>query len=275
MSYKRFLTIQDISCVGQCSLTVALPVLSACGHETCVLPTALLSTHTGGFGKPVIVPLSNALPGIVEHWKRKAITFDLILTGYLGSVSAIQTAMRVMDTMLSPGGMCIVDPAMADHGKLYSGFGGEYVLAMKRLCERADVILPNLTEAALLSGMACEERTDEDYARTLLEGLPNDRVILTGVGEEDTGLLLRDGGEVKRYAHPRLPGSYSGTGDLFAAAFAGALASERGTYESAKIAADFTCGCIEWTRKQPAHWYGVKFEPALGFLTKMLEAEGK
>ena len=274
MSYKRILTIQDISCVGQCSLTVALPVLSACGYETCVLPTALLSTHTGGFGKPVIVPLSNALPGIVEHWKRNAITFDLILTGYLGSVSAIQTAMRVMETMLSPGGMCIVDPAMADHGKLYSGFDGEYVLVMKRLCEKADVILPNLTEAALLAGMSCEDRTEEAYARKLLKGLPNDRVVLTGVGVEDTGLLLRDGGEIKRYAHPRLPGSYSGTGDLFAAAFAGATASERGMYEAAKIAADFTCRCIECTRKQPAHWYGVKFEPALGFLTKMLATEG-
>ena len=274
MSYKRILTIQDISCVGQCSLTVALPVLSACGHETCVLPTALLSTHTGGFGKPAIVPLSNALPAIVEHWKQNGITFDLILTGYLGSVSAIQTAMQVMDTMLSPGGMCIVDPAMADHGRLYSGFDREYVVAMKRLCERADVILPNLTEAALLTGMPCEDRADEDYARKLLELLPNDRVVLTGVGEEDTGLLLRSRGEFKRYARPRLPGSYSGTGDLFAAAFAGALASDRGMYEAAKIAADFTCGCIKCTLAQPAHWYGVKFEPALRLLMKMLEAEG-
>ena len=275
MSYKRILTIQDISCVGQCSLTVALPVLSACGHETCVLPTALLSTHTGGFGKPAIVPLFNALPEIVEHWKRNGITFDLILTGYLGSISAIQTAMQVMETMLSPGGMCIVDPAMADHGKLYSGFDGEYVLTMKRLCERADVILPNLTEAALLSGMPWEDRADEDYARKLLERLPNDRVVLTGVGEENTGLLLRSGGKIRRYAHPRLPGSYSGTGDLFAAAFAGAMASERGMYEAAKIAADFTCRCIECTIKQPAHWYGVKFEPVLRFLTKMLETERK
>ena len=273
MSYKRILTIQDISCVGQCSLTVALPVLSACGHETCVLPTALLSTHTGGFGKPAIVPLSNVLPEIVEHWKRNGITFDLILTGYLGSISAIQTAMQVMETMLSPGGMCIVDPAMADHGKLYSGFDGEYVLVMKRLCEKADVILPNLTEAALLAGMSCEDRTEEDYARKLLKGLPNDRVVLTGVGVEDTGLLLRDGGEIKRYAHPRLPGSYSGTGDLFAAAFTGGLAAEKGMYESAKIAADFTCRCIEYTAAAPAHWYGVKFEPVLRSLAEMLEKE--
>lgn len=270
MSYKRILTIQDISCVGQCSLTVALPVLSACGHETCVLPTALLSTHTGGFGKPAIVPLSDTLLEIVEHWKENGITFDLILTGYLGSISAIQTAMHIMDTMLPPGGMLITDPAMADHGSLYSGFDGDYVREMKQLCDRADVILPNLTEAALLSGMPYEDRTDEAYARQLLERLPNDRVILTGVGETDTGLLLRDGGTIRCYAHPRLPGSFSGTGDLFAAAFTGALAAEKGVYESARIAADFTYRCIQCTAAEPAHWYGVKFEPALPELMQML-----
>ncbi|MDO5545375.1 MAG: pyridoxamine kinase [Eubacteriales bacterium] len=271
MNYKRILTIQDISCVGQCSLTVALPVLSACGHETCVLPTALLSTHTGGFGKPVVVSLSDDLPEIVTHWKRNGITFDLVLTGYLGSIPAIRTAMQIIDTMLSPGGICIVDPAMADNGKLYSGFDGDYVREMKRLCGRADIILPNLTEAALLSGQPCQNRTDEAYARELLEALPNDRVILTGVGEEDTGLLLREVGEVMRYAHPRLPGSFSGTGDLFAAAFAGALAAENGSYESAQIAADFTYRCIQCTAEEPAHWYGVKFEPVLPELMRMLK----
>lgn len=270
MSYKRILTIQDISCVGQCSLTVALPVLSACGHETCVLPTALLSTHTGGFGKPAIVHLSDALPGIVAHWKRNGITFDLILTGYLGSISAIQTVRQVTETMLAPGGICIVDPAMADHGKLYSGFDMDYVREMKLLCGRADIILPNLTEAALLTGMPCQDRTDEIYARELLTRMPNDRVVLTGVGTEDTGVLLRDRREIRRYAHSRLPGSYSGTGDLFAAALAGALAAENRLYESAVIAADFTCACIEATAAEPAHWYGIKFEPLLETLSRIV-----
>lgn len=270
MSYKRILTIQDISCVGQCSLTVALPVLSACGHETCVLPTALLSTHTGGFGKPAILPLSHALPEILEHWKKNGITFDVVLTGYLGSISAIHTAKQIKDTMLSPKGICIVDPAMADNGRLYSGFDGDYVREMKTLCDRADIILPNLTEAALLSGQLFQNRTDEAYARELLEALPNDRVILTGVGEADTGLLLRDGREIRRYAHPRLPGSFSGTGDLFAAAFTGALAAEKGLYESARIAADFTYRCIQCTAAEPAHWYGIKFELVLPELIQML-----
>ena len=122
MAYKRILTLQDISCVGQCSMTVALPILSACGHETCILPTALLSTHTGGFGKPVVVHMGQALEDMWKHWKENDITFDAILVGYLGSVSAIEVAERILATMLAPDGISIVDPAMADHGKLYSGF---------------------------------------------------------------------------------------------------------------------------------------------------------
>ena len=270
MSYRRILTIQDISCVGQCSMPVALPVLSACGHETCVLPTALLSTHTGGFGSPAIVPLSHALPEIAAHWKKNGITFDVILTGYLGSISAIHTAAQIMETMLSPGGICIVDPAMADNGRLYSGFDDNYVREMGNLCAGADMILPNLTEAALLSGQPCRSRTDEAYARTLLEALPNERVILTGVGETDTGFLLRAEGEIRRYAHPRLPGSFSGTGDLFAAAFTGALAAENGWYASAQIAADFTYECIQCTAARPAHWYGIRFEPLLPELARKI-----
>ena len=128
MSYKRILTIQDISCVGQCSMTVALPILSACGHETCILPTALLSTHTGGFGKPAVVHFDSILDEMWRHWQENEISFDAILVGYLGSVPAVQTAERIMDTMLAPGGITIVDPAFADHGKRYSGLTEEYAL---------------------------------------------------------------------------------------------------------------------------------------------------
>lgn len=274
MSYKRILTIQDISCVGQCSMTVALPVLSACGHETCVLPTALLSTHTGGFGKPAIVGLSNSLGEIVAHWQRNGITFDGILIGYLGNIPAIHTAAQILDTMLAPGGVGIMDPAMADHGKLYSGFDEAYVREMQALCGKADVILPNLTEAALLSGQPYRDTADAVYARSLLDALPNQRVILTGVGETETGFLLKDGGEYRPYFHRKLPGSFSGTGDLFAAAFTGAWMSGNKMYDSSVIAADFTCKCIACTAEKPAHWYGVKFEPVLPELMRMLRDEG-
>ena len=121
MAIPRVLTVQDISCVGRCSMAVALPVLTACGVEACPLPTAVLSTHTGGFGKPVVQHLS--VDGMWRHWQENSITFDAILVGYLGSVSAVETAGKIINTMLAPDGISIVDPAMADHGKLYSGRG--------------------------------------------------------------------------------------------------------------------------------------------------------
>lgn len=267
MNYKRILTVQDISCVGQCSLTVALPILSACGHEACVLPTAVLSTHTGGFGKPVVLPMANSMEDIAEHWRRNGITFDAILTGYLGSVSAVCGVSRIMDTLLAPGGVKIVDPAMADHGKLYTGFDDAYVQAMRGLCDQADVILPNLTEATLLSGVSCGD------AETLLNVLPNPTVILTGAGEGASGFVLKENGTCRSYAHRKLAGSFSGTGDIFAAAFTGAWMTGKPLYASAKIAADFTCRCIENTVKRPAHWYGVKFEPVLPELIEMLRQQ--
>ena len=131
MSYKRILTMQDISCVGQCSMTVALPILSACGHEVCILPTAVLSSHTGGFQAPHIRNLSGDIPAICDRWKRENIDFDYIYTGYLGSMEEIGYAVQLASEMRAPGGKLIVDPAMADHGKLYRGFDEAYADAMK------------------------------------------------------------------------------------------------------------------------------------------------
>lgn len=269
MSRRRILTIQDISCVGQCSMTVALPVLSACGHETCMLPTMLLSTHTGGFGTPEIVRFSDRLAPIIAHWKENGITFDAVLTGYLGSEEAIDAAENILETMLAPDGVAIVDPAMADNGKLYSGFDGAYVEKMKGLCRKADIVLPNLTEAALLAGLPWEDRTDEAYAEKLLGSLDLPRVLVTGVGEQTSGFLLKDGEALRGYAHPRFPGSFSGTGDLFAAAFTGLLLTGKDVYDSAVSAANFTCKAIARTAAHRTHWYGLRFEPVLPELMEM------
>ena len=272
MAYKRILTVQDISCVGQCSMTVALPILSACGHETCILPTAMLSTHTGGFGKPAVLHMDEILPHMVKHWQENDITFDAILVGYLGSLAAISVVEKILDTMLSPGGIAIVDPAMADHGKLYSGFDEQYARAMVGLCRRADVIIPNITEAAMLSGSEYRETLTPEYVTGLLEKLDHPCVILTGVGYQDnqTGIVIREGESLQHYAHPKIGKSYHGTGDIFAAAFTGSLMQEKSKPEAVKIAADFTCRCIENTAANPAHWYGVKFETALPELIRML-----
>jgi pyridoxine kinase len=253
-------------------MTVALPVLSACGHETCILPTALLSTHTGGFGKPSVVHFDDALNALWHHWKENDITFDAILVGYLGSVGAVETAGEILEEMLAPGGVAIVDPAMADHGKLYSGFDASYVEAMKKLCAKAQILLPNITEAAMLSGREYRETLSEDYVSGLLAGLDQKCVVMTGVGYApgETGAAIREGEAQTAYFHPRLGKSYHGTGDLFAAAFTGALMQEKALKDAVKIAADFVCACIRNTEAAPAHWYGVKFETALPELIRVL-----
>ena len=273
MAYKRILTIQDISCVGQCSMTVALPILSACGHETCILPTALLSTHTGGFGKPSVIHMDDMLHQFWEHWKGNGITFDAILVGYLGSVAAIEMTQEILEHMLSPNGVSIVDPAMSDHGKLYSGFDETYAHAMECLCRKADIILPNITEAAMFAKMEYRDNLDKQYIRDLLVRIGHPCVILTGVGyrEGETGAVVYSESKLTHYHHPKLAQNFHGTGDMFAAAFTGALMQEKTVADSVRIAADFVRCAIENTCAAPAHWYGVKFETALPDLIRMLQ----
>lgn len=265
MAYKRILTVQDISCVGQCSMAVAMPILSACGHETCILPTMLLSTHTGGFGKPAVRHFDDALLDILDHWKRCDIQFDAVLVGYLGSVGAISAAEEIIDTLLAPGGLAIVDPAMGDNGKLYAGFTESYVRKMRELCRKADIILPNITEAALLSGNPYSEEIDNCYVNKLLDDLKETCVVLTGVGfsEGQTGAMLKKGSLRRYFPHERIGQSYHGTGDIFAACFTGALLQGRSLEESLEISLEFTRKSIENTIKCPEHWYGVKFETVL------------
>lgn len=276
MSYKRILTVQDISCLGQCSLTVALPVLSACGHETCIIPSAVLSTHTGGsFEGYTFHDLGEDIPAIRTHWQRQGVRFDAMYTGYLGSTSQAAYVAEIMDSLLCPGAKIIVDPAMADNGRLYAGFDAEYAAAMGRLCKKADVILPNITEACLLTGLDYRENYDEKYVDALLSGLlalgcPN--VVLTGVSfsPDYTGVVICEGGKKSDYRHPRIPRMFHGTGDVYAASFAGSWLKGMGLTEAARIAADFTVRSIENTLDDPEHWYGVKFETTLPWLINAL-----
>lgn len=272
MAYKRILTIQDISCVGQCSMTVAMPILSACGHETCILPTAILSTHTGGFGKPEVVHLDNVIDGMWRHWKAQDIRFDAILVGYLGSSAAVETAAVILEELLAPDGISIVDPAMADHGKRYSGLNEAYARAMEALCRRADIILPNVTEACLFAGQPYREPRTEGEIRSLLEAVGHPCVVLTGaaVREGETGAAVYREGKLHLSSHRKIDRSFHGTGDMFAAAFTGALLQGKKMEEAAGIAGEFVCRAIESTCQVPAHWYGVKFETALPYLINCL-----
>ena len=275
MAYKKILTIQDISCVGQCSLTVALPILSACGLETAILPSAVLSTHTAGFKGFTFRDLTDDMPDICAHWRKEGIQFEAIYTGYLGSIKQVGYVKDILDTMTTTGGLRIVDPAFADNGQLYSIFNNEYVQAMKTLCPSADIIVPNVSEAAFLTGLPYKETYDQDYVIALCKGLVDlgaKCVVLTGIGytEGKTGVVVYKDGNMEYYCHEKISKGCHGTGDVYASAFVGALMNGKPTFEAAKIAADYVVDCINATIGDPTHWYGVKFELCLPGLIKAI-----
>ncbi len=275
MDYKRILTIQDISCFGQCSLTVALPILSACGAETVIIPSAVLSTHTGGFTGFTFRDLTDDIPAIAAHWKKEGIDFDAMYTGYLGSVRQIDMVTDIFNTLSRKDCKKIVDPAMADNGKLYYGFDEEYAAAMTRLCANADIVLPNITEACFMTGFEYKETYDEAYVNALLDALDAKGmkdIVLTGVSYDDqtTGVIVKENGKVSYYQHKKLPVGSHGTGDVFASAFSGALLRGKSEFDSARVAANYTLRCIENTVGDESHKYGVKFETAIPYLLEEL-----
>ena len=274
---KRALAVQDISCVGKCSLTVVLPILSAAGVETGVLPTSILSTHTGGFGKPNFRDLTGDIAPITAHWKSFGLTFDALYTGYLGSAEQVELMLTLFSDF-GGGALKLVDPVMADHGKLYSGFSADFPAEMARLCEKADLIVPNFTEAALLLG---EPYVEGPYTRDYAEGLilrlahrfPGS-IVLTGVqfDEENLGAATYDraDGTVSFAFAPRVPGHFHGTGDIFAASLLSALLADRPLAEAARIAANFTARSIALSDHTRESKYGVRFEAALPSLMEEL-----
>ena len=275
MAYPKILTVQDISCVGQCSLTVALPIISACGIETCVLPSAVLSTHTGGFTGYTFRDLTDDMPAIKDHWVRQGIRFDAVYTGYLGSTRQIDYVVDIFNEVGADGCLKIVDPAMADNGKLYPGFNSDFVAAMKTLCAKADYLIPNITEACMLTDMEYRTSYDRAFIDTIIErlvALGCKNMIFTGISyaEGKTGVVVYENGEYAYYEHDKLPVSCHGTGDIYASAFVGALVRGKSAYEAAKIAADYTLECIKVTVEEENHWYGAKFEPVLGKLIAAL-----
>ncbi len=278
MDYKRILTVQDISCFGQCSLTVALPILSACGVETVIIPSAVLSTHTGGFSGFTFRDLSDDIPAISAHWQKEGIDFDGIYTGYLGSIKQIDMVKDLFAKHSRPNCIKIVDPAMADNGKLYYGFDQNYADEMAKLCAEADIVIPNITEACFMTGLEYKEIYDEAYVEAVLDALEAKGmkdIVLTGISydPETTGVVIRANGKTEYYSHRRLTVSSHGTGDVFASAFSGALLRGNSMYNSAKVAANYTLRCIENTMGDDSHKYGVKFETAIPYLLEQLEEQ--
>lgn len=278
MNEKKLLTIQDISCVGQCSLTVALPVISAMGIETAILPSAILSTHTGGFTGYTFHDLTEDIPAIKEHWKKENIRFDAFYTGYVGSVKQLEYISDIMDELRKPDSIIIVDPVMGDKGKLYPGFEPSFAKEMTKLCKKADVIVPNLTEAAfMLDEEYIESGHTKEYIERILKklmALGCKNALLTGVNLEPgkLGIAAYNGetNEITYYFRDLINGMFHGTGDVFASSFAGAMTLGKSVDEAGKIAVDFTVDAIAKTIDDKSHWYGVKFELALPELIKSI-----
>lgn len=274
MADKRLLTIQDISCVGQCSLTVALPIISACGIETGILPSSVLSNHTAGFSAWTFFDLTNEMPNILAQWKKEKVDFDAFYTGYV-SKAQIPIILNIMNEAARPGALRIVDPVMGDNGKLYAGFDDQFPEEMKKLCKGADVILPNMTEALLLLGQPYTETYDQAFVEDTLKklhALGTKNVVLTGVNFNDgkLGVACYDGKQTQYYFTERINVAMHGTGDVYASSFAGALMRGKSILEAASIAADFVVETIKATMPDPDHWYGVKFEKALPYLIERL-----
>ena len=278
MMQKRVVAIHDISCFGKCSLTVALPIISAAGIETAVIPTAVLSTHTGGFKNYTVRDLSEDIVPIARHWKSESITADAVYTGYLCSKEQIYLAMEAARLISRKDTVIITDPVMADNGRLYSGFPPEYPDFMLKLCAAADIITPNITEAALMLGVKYREGPyDSDYINALLEGLfvkTHSKIVLTGVcfDEKKIGAAVYDGENRAYVFSEKMNGAYHGTGDIFASTLTAALMNGRSLKASAQIAANFTAACIKKTMEDKTDpRYGVRFEAQIPLLIKYLE----
>ena len=276
---KRILTIQDISCLGKCSLTVALPLISATGVEAVILPTALLSTHTmfKGF---TCKDLADQIEPIAAHWKKEGVVFDAIYTGYLGTEEEIETVKNLIRDFRRDDTVVFVDPAMGDNGRLYPAFDEHYAEKNASLCAVADMIVPNITEACFMTGAPYLEQYDEAYVKDLLARLADlgaKTVALTGVSlsEGKTGVMGFDTAaqEYYVYQNDRVPAAYHGTGDIFSSVTIGAMMNGISWQESLKIAADYTADTIRETLKNPAKpWYGVDFEATIPQLVRMLDA---
>lgn len=279
---KRIASIQDISCLGRCSLTVALPVISAMGVECAIVPTAVLSAHTA-FPGFVSRDLTDQLPAIAAHWRQQNVHFDALYTGYIASVPQVQQVLDFFDAVKSPDTLLIVDPAMADHGKLYAGFCDDFPAAMARVVARADMALPNITEACLLTGTPYREHVDEGFARTLLQrvaALGVKQVVLTGVSfaPDRLGAMGYDSrtGTYFTAQGRRVPASFHGTGDIFAATVTGGLMRGMTLEQSSALAVEFVLACIDATARDPhADWYGVEFEKALPLLCRRVQELAK
>lgn len=274
MKQKRLVTVQDISCVGKCSLTAALPIISAFGIETAVLPTAILSTHTGGFENYTFKDLTDEIPKVTNHWKSLNLDFDAMYSGYLGNPAQLEMVKNFFLDVKTKDNIIFVDPAMADNGVLYDGFSDDFPTKMLSLCSIADIITPNVTEAAMLCGMEYSENYTEDYIKKMAEKLSETgakTVVVTGISiGTKFGTMCYKSCDKRFYSYYRekIAGNYYGTGDIFASVLCGSLTMGFELETSIRTATDFVYESILHTQDELEKYkYGVKFEQCLGMIT--------
>ncbi len=268
---RRVAAIHDISGIGKCSLTAALPIISAAGIEAAAMPTAVLSTHTGDITGYTYRDLTSDLPSMAKHWKSLGIEFDGIYSGFLGSTEQVEMVCDFIDEFRKDGCVILVDPAMADSGRMYTTFDENFAEEMAKLCSKADIIVPNLTEAAFLLG---EEYVEPPYSNEYIESLLKrlsaigpKKIVLTGVSfnEDEIGCAVFNGGDIHYNFSEKYDGIYYGTGDVFASALIGAYMRGKNIFESADIALDFTCAAIRRTHDAKTDTrFGVNFEQGIG-----------
>lgn len=276
---KRVVAIHDISCFGRCSLTVALPIISAAGIETSVIPTAVLSTHTGGFTGFTYRDLTDDIIPVARHWQTLGLGFDAIYTGFLGSFEQIDIVAETFEMLKGDDTLIVVDPVMADNGVLYQIFPPSFPEGMRRICKKASVLVPNITEAVMLLD---EPYLEGPYTREYIEGLlvrltklgaPG--VVLTGVyfDEKELGSATIDAktGEISYAFAPLVEGYYHGTGDVFASVLVAALLNGRNLHEASRAAVRFTAQSIVRTKEAGTDVrFGVNFEAGLSGLLSLL-----
>lgn len=275
---KKAVTIQDISCFGKCSLTVALPVMSAMGIETAIIPTAVLSTHTGGFTGYTFRDLTDDIPAITNHWKTLNLKFNAIYTGYLGSAEQVDIVSDFFRDFRTGDNVIIVDPVLGDNGRFYAGFGEDFAEKMSGLCSGADYILPNMTEASFMLKVPYTENYDREYVENILRrlaGLGCKIPVLTGVHFDSSrqGVAAYDSMNDKFYYSfsENIERSVHGTGDIFASVFTGAVTLGKDIQTALDIAVNYTVECIKATVPYfDEMWYGSCFELCIGKLIEMI-----
>lgn len=271
---KRIVSIQDVSCLGKCSQTVALPIISSMGVETAILPTSVLSTHTA-FKNFTFKNLSEEIYKIIEHWKQEKFGFDLIYIGYTGTEEILDLVLNFIDEFKTENNIVVFDPAMADHGKMYAGINKDIIEKMKEVCKKADILRLNITESSFLLGKEYKENPSIEEIKQTAKGLKElgpKKVIITGVEQDEKiGAVGFDGTNYYSNFETKYNVSYHGTGDVFTSALSGSLVKGKTLEEAIKIATKFTTECVRLTYEDiNGITYGVNFEEAIPYLIRLM-----